>query len=87
MSNEEESARINVLLLEKIKNCTIKKYFFFTDHGFPIFNSYQSVEKLYNLNLIPFPKNRFYKVFSHKSSLGNEIIAKVYFNALIGGGE
>ena len=85
MSNKEESTRINVLLLEKIKKLYNKKILFFTDYN-PIFNSYQSVEKLYNLNLIPFPKNRFYKVFSHKSSLGNEIIAKVYFNALIGGG-
>ena len=79
--------RINILLLEKIKKRHNKKILFFTDHYGPILNDYQEIEQLYNLNLIRFKKNRFYEMqWQHKSSLGNEIIAKVYFKCLNRGG-
>ena len=84
--DEEESVKINTLLLEKIKNLYNKKILFFTDKSSQ-FTNYRHVEKSHNLNYFHFEGkggNRFYKVFVHKSSLGNEIVAKVYFNALIG---
>ena len=68
-----------------MKNLHNKKILFFTDHYGPMLNNYQAVEKLYNFNFIRFKKNRFYKMFyQHKSSLGNELIAKIYLNALTG---
>ena len=82
-SNKDESVKINEILLKKIKKLYDKRILFFTDKRW-VFNAYQSIEKLYNLNLIYLKTNRFYRVFRHKSSLGNEIIAKIYFNALIG---
>ena len=45
---------------------------------------YQQIKNFYNLNHIQFKSNRFYRVFSHGSSLENENIANIYFNALIG---
>ena len=83
MSDRKESARINILLLERIKGYFDKKILFFTDK-ISFFEKYQTVDKLYNLNFIPFPKSRFYSTFLHKSSLGNEWIANIYFKALIG---
>ena len=83
MSNEEESSRINILLLKQIESLYNKKILFFIDN-MSLFSNYKPVKKLLNLNYISFPKNRMYEVFNHKSSLGNEYIAKVYFNALLG---
>ncbi len=79
----EEAVAINTLLLEKIKKLYDNRILFFTDDPF-IFHQYHFNRQLYNLNFIPFPKNRLYKNFAHKSSLGNEFIAIFFFNALIG---
>ena len=49
-----------------------------------MFYNYLSTAHSDNLNFIPFPKNLFYRVFVHESSLGNERIANIYFNALLG---
>ena len=86
MSDKKESAKINILLLEKIRNSHNKKILFFTDHT-PIFNNYRnSQQHFYNLNYLQLKvnHNRFYRVFAHGSSLKNEILAHIYFNALIG---
>ena len=83
MPEDEESSQINKILLKRIKSPYDKKIFFFTDYK-SIFNSYKSEEALYNLNFIRFKRSNFYKVFYHESSLGNEITAKIYFNALTG---
>ena len=53
MSDKEESARINTLLLEKMRNSHNKKMFFFTDH-IPTFNMYQQIKNFYNLNHIQY---------------------------------
>ena len=91
MSMEEEATIINFLLLKKMKKLHNKKILLFTDHLYfkddhdSMFYLYQSDGVQYNLNLIQFKKNRFYERFhQHKSSLGNELIAKIYFNALTG---
>ena len=81
----KESSKINKLLLKKMNNSHQKKILFFTDYH-EIFDMYQQEGSPYNLNFIPFVNNQFYRVFSHKSSLGNEIIANTYFHSLIGGG-
>lgn len=87
MSDKEESAGINTLLLEKIRNVHDGKMFFLTDH-ISIFNKYQQTKNFYNLNHIHFKGNRrFYTVFFHGSSLENEVLAHIYFNALIGSPE
>lgn len=83
ISENRESSQINKILLRKIKALSDKKIFFFTDYK-SIFNSYKSDKDLYNLNFVKFKRCNFYKVFYHESSLGNEITAKIYFNALIG---
>ena len=79
----EESVKINILLLDKIRKLYDKKILFFTDDNV-FFDNYQSVRKFYNLNLIQPMTDRFYEVFHHKSSLGNKFIAKIYFNAITG---
>ena len=85
ISEEEEAAKISIILLNQIRKSYNKKILFFTDHGAYMFNRYQSVKDFYNLNQIQFKKLRFYETLHlHKSSLGNEIIANIYFNALIG---
>lgn len=86
MSDEEESIKINTLLLEKINKSYNKRILFFTDDQ-DLFDNYSSVGSDYNLNLIGHKENLFYKMFDHKSSLGNELIANIYFNALIGKAE
>ena len=85
ISDEEESVKINIFLLEKVRNLFNKRILFLTDHGSDAFNAYQSVKRLFNLNSIQFKKSWFYETFwLHKSSIGNEIISNIYFNALIG---
>lgn len=84
ISEEEESVKLNTILLQKIKKQHNKKMLFFTDHSHT-FSIYESIKsKGYNFNFVEIARNRFYEVFGHKSSLGNELIANVYFNALIG---
>ena len=84
MSDTEESSRVNILLLKKINKNHNKKILFLTNSNW-VFNNYRQLEKIYNLNYFRVKgADRFYRVFTHKSSLGNENIAHVYFNALIG---
>ena len=83
LSDEEESSQINKKLLEEINTQHNKRMLFLTDHE-PFFKSYQPMGKLYNLNWVDFEKMRFYTTFEHESSLGNELLAKIYFNGLIG---
>ena len=75
--------KINKMLLKKLKTIYNKKLLFFTDYT-SIFNSYKSEKELYNLNFIQVRPSYFYKVFYHESALGNEITARIFFNALIG---
>ena len=82
ISDDEESFQINKILLEKVNKKYNKKILFLTDSQ-NIYEIYSSIKGLYNLNDIPNTRS-FYKVFSHKSSLGNEFIANVYFQALSG---
>ena len=83
-----ESPKINQILLEKMRKDFNKKMLLFTDSK-KFFHSYLDKGALYNLNLFdPLSRKNFlYKVFIHKSSLGNELVAAVYFNALIGNKE
>ncbi|MDE0092642.1 MAG: hypothetical protein OXN83_05110, partial [Oligoflexia bacterium] len=94
LSKEDESIAINKQLLKKIKKIYPKKILFFTNFSWIYYlykfhnisklsNTSNLFYKLYNLNLIT-PANSFYKVFWHESSLGNELIAQFYFNALLG---
>ena len=80
-----ESRKINQILLNEIKSVYNKKVLFFISRGTD-FRDYKSVKSLYHLKFwIGFYSSRFlYKVYSHPSSLGNEIVARVYFNALVG---
>lgn len=84
LSDAEESSQINILLLKEIQKQHPKKILFFTDHK-PTYNTYQSIKELYNLNLIPFWTNHsLYYRRHHESSLGHKLLAKIYFNALLG---
>ena len=90
MSEHEEAVKINKQLLKRINKVYPKKILFFTtSKGFYQHYSHlneiykQSIGNLYNLNLIP-SSHGFYEVFWHESSLGNEITALIYFNALLG---
>lgn len=79
-----ESMMINTILLKKISKIYNKKILLFTDNKW-FFENYQKVSNLYNLNFFDSFENRFlYNMFQHKSSLGNEFVANIYFNALIG---
>ena len=84
MSDQEESTRINIPLLKKMRKFHDKKMLFFTVHDLS-FNNYQLAENFYNLNYIQFnTTNCFYRIFNHGSSLYNESVANIYFNALLG---
>ena len=80
-----ESPKINKILLKKIKADYNKKILFLVDTKW-LFESYSDSKNLYNLNFIDSLSQTvfLYKVLGHKSSLGNELLASVYFNALIG---
>ena len=90
MSEDEEAVKINRRLIEKINKVYPKKILFFTHEKslYQLYKTYNNLSNkssgnLYNLNFIPIPK-LFYKVFAHRSSLGNELTAQLYFNALLG---
>ena len=82
-SQNQEFAEINTILLNRLQNLHDKKILFFTTYK-PTYEIHQSIEKLYNLNYLPFAEQRFYRRFSHESSLGNEQAAIFYFNGLTG---
>ena len=83
---KEEIAKINKILLKKIQKEYDKKILVFSFHQDTLLKTYKSVQKNYNFNTIDIVDlfKLFYRVYSHSSSLGNEYIAKIYFNALIG---
>lgn len=83
LSEEEESVRINTLLLKKIWQHHKQKILFFMDSRRRA-DLYQPKGALFNLNSLSLEHKSFYRVFDHKSSLGNELVAKSYFNALMG---
>ena len=80
-----ESPKINKILLKKIRKDYNKKILLLVDTKWS-FESYSDNKNLYNLNFFDsLSQTAFlYKVFGHKSSLGNELVASVYFNALTG---
>ena len=88
LSEDEEAFQINSQLLKKIHSAYPKKTLFFTNED-TIYSLYKNSSstyhpRLYNFNKITAPTNSFYEVFSHESSLGNELTAQFYFNALVG---
>lgn len=95
MNENQESVIINKTLLNKIKKTYHKKILFFTNVRWKydqyryrnylreFYNHSLTSKNLYNLNFIPFTQG-IYRVFGHESSLGNEVTAQFYFNALLG---
>ena len=91
LTGERESAKINYILLKRIKKVYDKKILIFTNN-FGFFKNYQEVKDLYNLNLFRYglaqnyslTQNFLYRVFAHPSSLGHELTARIYFNGLMG---
>ena len=81
-----ESKMINQILLNKIRSVYDKKILLLMGSTKYYFNIYQHVKNLYNINFFNsfFKERLLYKRFGHLSSLGNEIVSHVYFNALIG---
>ena len=88
LSEDEETFQINNQLLKKIYSVYPKKILFFTssDHISSLYSNILNIyqNQFYNFNKITVPTKRFYEVFFHESSLGNELTAQVYFNALLG---
>ena len=88
----KELAKINTLLLEKIQKLHPKKVLVVLDtsSGFEHFDkinyysSYISNKNNFNYNNYPYERETLYRSFTHYSSLGYEITAKFFFNALIG---
>ena len=92
MSMEEESAKINIILLEKMRKIYNKKIFILID-DFPFIDElemnrkfYKPIENLYNFNYLNFSLEDkvLYRSFYHYSSLGYELISNYFFHALIG---
>ncbi len=84
LSMDEEAFQINKRLLKKIEERHHKKILFFTRDE-RVFRRYQPLARLYNINLILEGRETgAYKRFSHGSSLNNELLANIYFNALLG---
>ena len=83
----KEIAEINKILLKKIHKEYDQKILVFSFHSDSLLEHYKSVKKHYNFNkivAIDLYKGFFYRVYDHLSPLGNEYIAQIYFNALIG---
>ena len=90
MSEQEEAVKINKQLLKRINKAQPKKLLFLNTNLklYQLYSHWNEIYKkpnrnLYNLNLIP-ESQSFYEVFWHESSLGNEMTALIYFNALLG---
>ena len=89
-SAEEEASKINILLLEKIKNFHHGKTLTLVENNALNFHSdasrYHSVKDKYNITFIdyPFEKLSLYRTSLHYSSLGYELSAAFFFNGLIG---
>lgn len=85
LSEEEEGANINKILLSKMNKFHNKRILLlemFTNES----DMYEEVKNIYNFNRIDiFEKTDFlYERKNHLSSLGNEMLAAIYFNALKG---
>ena len=82
----KEIAEINKILLKKIHKEYDQKILVFSLHSDSLLEPYKSVKKHYNFNKIDKTglNKLFYRVSGHLSPLGNEYIAQIYFNALIG---
>ena len=84
----KEIVEINKILLKKIQKEYDKKILVFSLHQDFLLELYKSVSlRDYNFNNIDINHRKkipFYRVYDHLSPLGNEYIAKIYFNALIG---
>ena len=80
-----ESQKINQILLKKIKSVHKKKILFLTIKK-SFFKNYQDIKTLFNLNLfnLVFYDKFLYRICGHFSSLGNEIVSRIYFYALMG---
>ena len=84
LNTDEESRRINTVLLKKIASLRPRR-FLFLQAVEKIYNLYKDSEKQYNLNFInPFPRHDFLYDRGHYSSLGNELWAEIYFHGLTG---
>ena len=85
LSRQNESKIINQNLLNRMRASYDKRIFLLTI-AWDISESYKAVKKIYNLNFFNiYSRNKFlYKVYGHLSSLGYELIALNYFNALVG---
>lgn len=88
LSAEEESFKINKMLLNKIKMSSLSPQILLLDISFrtpwPNTHMYEEEKKTYNFNkIVLFERGDFlYRRKAHLSSLGNEMTATVYFNAL-----
>ena len=82
----QEIAEINKILLKKIQKEYDKKILVLSLHSDSLLKPYKSIQKTYNFNKIDKDLgSRFlYRVYGHLSPLGNEYIAQIYFNALMG---
>ena len=81
---ENESLQINQILLKRVKKAHKKRFLILTTD--PVFKKMYETAEIKPNTVKPFEHTFFfpYKVFSHQSSLGNELTAHVYFYALTG---
>ena len=85
LTEEEESVKINSILLKRIREKHPKKILLFLIKRW-VYDLYKHIKPPYNLNyLTAFENNSFlYERYSHQSSLGNELLSQIYFKALTG---
>ena len=82
-----ESAKINQILFRKMQSANEEKILLLSSapRNKKILENYEDIKRSHNLNFFDsFIENFLYRVFGHASSLGNELTAHVYFNALMG---
>ena len=89
LSEKEESVKINTLLLDKIRKQHPGKTLCLLGYEriYKLYKDIKEVQEQYNLNYLSIfldNKNFLYERYDHKSSLGNELWASVYFKALTG---
>ena len=87
---EKEIAQINILLLERIMKLHPKKLLILIDNlvvsEYRNTSYYSHLKDIYNITWInyPFKRHSLYRSYGHYSSLGYELSADLFFNALIG---
>ena len=89
LSEEEEASRINKMLLDRMNKTHAKQILILSVNKFDHsdnYHKYETVAENYNINRINlFEEGNFlYRRRDHLSSLGNEMLAFVYYNALKG---